>query len=173
VSSHHQYLVETRERTRPVSIGFVGSRDWKDTTLLRHTLYRVLEHQDLTVHLISGRLYIVSGGGGNVDLWAEKHGARMLQTEPIIHRAKWREGGVYDGRAGLKRNTLIVRDSDILIAAWDEESTGTFDSIKKALKKPIPTYICYEDGALHYYVSGIDTGRTLFRNRDDREPLPL
>lgn len=170
------YLTNNTIRWREhedVHIGYVGSRKWDDYPLLRDTLYKVIDHQGLTRHFASARLRIVSGGGGNVDLWAERHVARMLMTEPIIHPAKWRENGVYNPAAGLERNTLIVKDSNILIAAWDEESNGAFDSIQKAIGTPIPTYIVYQDGAIHYYARGIDTGRVLFRTRDDRQPIQV
>lgn len=44
-------------------------------------------------------------------------------------------------RAPLERNTEIVNESDYLIAIQHNNSSGTQDSINKALKKGIPTKI--------------------------------
>jgi len=74
---------------------------------------------------------IVSGGcpkGGDrfAEIISTKYGIPI-----VIHEARW---GLYGMYAGFKRNTLIARDSDILIACISpDRKGGTEDTIRKYL----------------------------------------
>lgn len=78
----------------------------------------------------------VSGGcpqGG--DRFCEEI-ARKLGATIIIHHADWAR---YGRSAGFKRNGLIARDADVLIACVAEDRTGgTEDTIRKFLKTHSP-----------------------------------
>ena len=54
--------------------------------------------------------------------------------------------------APKERNTDIVKNSDILVAFWDMESTGTLDSITKAidLNKKVYLYNIKENKTILY-----------------------
>jgi len=78
---------------------------------------------------------IVSGGcpkGG--DRFAEIL-IKKYNTPKKIFRAKWRRHGRYDKYAGFKRNTLVARFGDEVIACVASDRTGgTEDTIKKFKK---------------------------------------
>lgn len=68
--------------------------------------------------------------------------ARECGLPTIVHTPKWRGAdgrGDYWPGAGLARNTLIVRDSDRIVAFYDGQSDGTADTIEKAERvgKPV------------------------------------
>jgi hypothetical protein len=113
-------------------IGIIGTRrrDTKeDYKLVLEALGNVIESDDYE---------IVSGGcpeGG--DRFAEII-AKKYQMTIKIHYAKWNK---YGKSAGFRRNSLIARDADILIACLPSDgskSKGTEDTISKyeALGKP-------------------------------------
>lgn len=58
--------------------------------------------------------------------------AVKYSTKTIWHQARWEE---YGKQAGFVRNSLIARDSDVLIACVaPDRKGGTEDTIKKYLK---------------------------------------
>lgn len=87
---------------------------------------------------------LISGGAKGVDTWAadefRKMGGRVVEIRP--NYTKFGRG------APLKRNTEIVLGSDDVAAFWDEESTGTLDTMKKALKSGRPMAVFGADGNL-------------------------
>ena len=102
-------------------IGVVGSRSFDNYDLMQKTL------ADL------GPTVIVSGGAGGADKmaarYAQENGLDLIEFKP-----NWKLGR----HAGLLRNTQIVEASDFVLAFWDGKSTGTQDSVKKALDRGIP-----------------------------------
>lgn len=78
---------------------------------------------------------IVSGGckkGG--DRFAELL-ITKYNTGKEIHKAEWVKGGVYDRSAGHKRNTIVARVSDVVVACVASDRTGgTEDTIRKFVK---------------------------------------
>ena len=95
----------------------VGSRGFNNYDLLSEELskYNICE--------------IVSGGAAGTDKLAERYAAEW--EKPIkVFKPDWSTGR----GAGLARNTDIINVAEIIIAFWDGESTGTFDSINKAKK---------------------------------------
>ena len=106
-------------------IGIVGSRrrdSQEDYELLLKAFLEIYEEGDK----------IVSGGcpkGG--DFFAEVI-ANKAKIPIIIHKAEWNK---YGRGAGMKRNTYIAEDSDIIIAIVAPDRTGgTEDTIRKAIK---------------------------------------
>jgi hypothetical protein len=127
-----------------VKIGVVGTRTFPNEQIIFSALNQC--------EYLLGPFQIVSGGAGGPDLWAEEWAMEQALVDPgswslpIIHEAKWRVNGVYNRTAGLERNTLIVRDSDAILAFWDGQSHGTYDTITKAKRMGKPVLILYPDG---------------------------
>lgn len=88
----------------------------------------VVAHLDgKAVHLV------VSGGAKGADTFATAWYAKRHRLPTRVHRPK-QEAGQSWGAAALARNTLIVSDSDLVIAFVHPTSRGTFDTIRKAQK---------------------------------------
>lgn len=119
----------TRSRMiNAMRVAIVGCRDWRDTSVIRDLIER-----------LPADTVVVSGHGGNVDLYAERAAkARGLQT--LIFPADWKK---YGRSAGPLRNATIVGNSDYVIAPWDGKSHGTHDTIRKAESAGIPVQIVY------------------------------
>lgn len=86
---------------------------------------------------------IVSGGAQGPDTFAETWSKQSHVAMPFLgFYAKWKVNGMTDKGAGFKRNWLIVRNCDHLLAFWDYESEGTKNSIDiaKQLGKKITIY---------------------------------
>lgn len=97
----------------------VGSRNYSD-------LDRVVRY---VASLPEGSI-VVSGDGGDVDKTAAQ-AARDRGWKPIIKPADWKKYGL---PAGPMRNTQIVAEADVVIAFWNGISSGTMDTICKAVK---------------------------------------
>ena len=76
---------------------------------------------------------IVSGGALGVDTLAIRY-AKEHDIPKVEHLADWDK---YGKSAGYRRNKLIVRDADFMVAFPASDSKGTIDSIKQAQKKGI------------------------------------
>lgn len=109
-------------------IAVIGSRR-RDT----HADFCVTETCFLTVYE-EGDI-IVSGGckrGG--DRFAELLIIKY-NTGKEIYKAEWTKHGVYDRSAGHKRNTIVARVSDVVVACVAPDRTGgTEDTIRKFAK---------------------------------------
>lgn len=103
-------------------VAVVGSRRFHDYELLERTLKPYLP------------FVLISGGAPGADELAEKF-ARNYDLEVIIHYPEWRK---YGRKAGMLRNTFIVRDCEFLIIFWDGHSKGTEMVINLAKKKCKP-----------------------------------
>lgn len=104
------------------TISVVGSRTFKDYTLLKRTLNEIRERSH------ERSVVLVSGGARGADQLAERY-AREYSLPIRILSPDWNR---YGKSAGLRRNTDIVQECDILVAFWDQKSNGTRDSINKA-----------------------------------------
>jgi hypothetical protein len=73
---------------------------------------------------------VVTGGAPGVDMWAED-----LATERGLRVAVVRPSRRGPHLAGdyFKRNTVIVRGAEIVVAFWNGSSRGTLDSINEAI----------------------------------------
>jgi hypothetical protein len=105
-------------------IGIVGSRNFGD-------LSRVSKFVEILHQRYGDRLVIVSGGAKGVDSAAEK-AADELGIKKMIFLP--RPGKPFH-IAAMERNTEIVDYSHWVYAFWSvtKESTGTIDSMRKAL----------------------------------------
>jgi predicted Rossmann fold nucleotide-binding protein DprA/Smf involved in DNA uptake len=111
-------------------VGIVGSRDFNN--------FELFEKKILEWEKVNGSINkIVSGGCRGVDKLAELF-AKKYKKSVIIHNAEWKK---YGRKAGPKRNSLIVADSEHIIAFPSDKSVGTYDTIKKAQNRGIKTTI--------------------------------
>ena len=100
--------------------GIVGSRSFQDWDRFVVELDRLMTGQVVD--------RIVSGGADGADSLAERFA--LERGIPItVHQADWER---YRSKAGPKRNRLIVRDSDVIVAFWVGVSTGTKNTIRRA-----------------------------------------
>ena len=105
------------------AIAMVGSRDFPNLQVVRWTVQKLSEYRDEP-------LTIVSGSARGVDRTAEL-AARAWGLGVLSIPADWSKGR----GAGIIRNSDIVARCDALVAFWDGESPGTYDSICKAAAK--------------------------------------
>lgn len=105
------------------TVGIVGCRKFKDYDIFKEKIQEwIIENGQINK--------IISGGASGVDSLAEQY-ATEFDIELVIHKPDWDK---YGNAAGPKRNTLIVNDSDKLIAFPSKSSKGTWDSVRKAKK---------------------------------------
>ncbi len=117
------------------NIGIVGSRSFNNREVLDSVLSKIMLSEGKPTN-------VVSGGASGADTlgsdWADDNGVSKLIFEPRYSdfpkkTRRW--------EAPKARNTTIVENSDVLVAFWDMKSTGTKDSIDKALARGVNTYI--------------------------------
>lgn len=76
---------------------------------------------------------VISGGARGVDRWAVEEAQRCALTWHE-YKARWMApDGSRDRNAGYVRNTTVVANADHVVAFWDGRSSGTLDTIVKAL----------------------------------------
>lgn len=104
-------------------VAIVGSREYPNLEL-------VIEF----VKALPENTIIVSGGARGVDRTAEVT-ADQRKLSKIIYKPVWhRPDGSKDLGAGMKRNQLIVDRADVVVVFWDGVSSGSRDSINKAMR---------------------------------------
>lgn len=118
-----------------IKIGIVGYRNFKDENKFNLIMKKVMKI--ITKDKSDYKITVISGGASGTDTLAYNWAKKNKYTTKI-HEADWKKFGK---SAGPKRNTLIVRDSDYLIAFLHPDSVGTRDSIKKAEEKNIQVFI--------------------------------
>ena len=118
-----------------MNVAVVGSRGFTEAHVILNALRRwmVLAPEGVT---------LVSGGAQGADtLGAEA--AKELSMPTIIHLPDWER---YGRSAGFKRNELIVRDADVVLAffAPGPLSNGTKHTVALAHKAGKPVFIYHE-----------------------------
>lgn len=101
--------------------GIVGYRRFTNREFFDRKLARVVEERGMPARVTSG------GAVGTDTLareWAQENGVEFAEHLPVSRSA----------RDLLARNTLIVRDSTLVIAFLSRHSRGTWDTINKARK---------------------------------------
>lgn len=104
-------------------IGVVGSRSITDAQKVFEYLNQY-QYEDVM---------IITGGAIGVDSFAEFWARSNKKSHTVFYPNYKKYGKV----APLKRNDLIVGESQKLIAFWDGKSRGTMDSVTKAQDKGI------------------------------------
>ena len=116
------------------NIAVVGTRNFTD----KDTFKRII-NEVITIEGTPNK--IVSGGAIGADTlafeWAIENNTEVLVFKPKYEdfpkKKRW--------MAPKERNTTIVDNSDIVLAFWDMESTGTKDTINKSIKKGKRIYL--------------------------------
>lgn len=101
-----------------------GGRDFTDRALVEKCLIEAC--QDLDPEQVT----IVSGGAKGADAIGESL-AREFITNLCIYPANWDR---YDKAAGHRRNAIMAKNADQLLAFWDGKSRGTAGMIAVATK---------------------------------------
>lgn len=122
-----------------MKIGIVGSRDFKNTKLIKQVVASIYKKYPDVV--------IVSGGARGPDTIAATEAKKLGMQEPIIFPAEWNVNGVVDRGAGMKRNSIIVENSDMIIAFYTN-TNGTKDTIQKTIRKGKSVFIYSENATL-------------------------
>ena len=117
ISDNPKILSKEKIVEIPKKIGIVGTR--------RFSNYR--KFKEMILPKLEGINYdtIVSGGAAGIDTLA-----RHYATEMNLKFIEFPKGN----KSPFKRNTKIALASDIIIALPDSQSTGTYDTIRKARK---------------------------------------
>lgn len=106
-----------------MNIAIVGSREFDNAHIIESAIRRwmVLSPEGVT---------IVSGGARGADTLGEQI-AKRLNLPTIIHLPEWER---YGKSAGFKRNALIVRDADVVLAffAPGPRTPGTSNTVAAA-----------------------------------------
>jgi len=108
-----------------ISIGIVGSRTFPNETKVRQF-----------VRSLPLDWEVCSGGALGVDSWAENE-ARIRRMAVNIHYPNWKELGK---AAGMIRNTLIVQDSDVIVAFY-HNTKGTKNTMQQAVAARKPLFV--------------------------------
>ncbi len=91
---------------------------------------RGLTVDDLGKYLPEGTTEIVSGGADGIDTcagqYAISHGIKLTEFLPEYDK--------YGRAAPIKRNDIIIRNADMVLAFWDGSSHGTKYVINKCRK---------------------------------------
>jgi hypothetical protein len=102
-----------------MKVAIVGSRSFYDSDVL----YSSLDELRKKLHIAE----IISGGAVGADtlgiMYAKDNGIPSRVFLPDWERGR---------QAGFERNSLIVEESDVVVAFWDGKSKGTADTIRKA-----------------------------------------
>lgn len=128
-----------------MKIAVVGSREFKDRTLVDNLMIEIIQFDNWT---------LISGGAPGVDTWAEDF-AKSMHWKTLILKANWKDlshpdaiiktgkYGKYDAKAGIRRNQLIINEADKVVVFWNGKSSGTKSTINMAIKagKPIDIYV--------------------------------
>ena len=109
-------------------IGITGSRNFEPKQTVFDVLNKIYKYNNITK--------IVSGGAKGPDSlgaeWAKQNNIELKE-----HLPDWDK---YGKSAGFRRNSLIVDDSDVILAFWNGESKGTKNTMDTAIKKNKKVY---------------------------------
>lgn len=114
---------------------FCGPRTWSNYALVRETMRQM--------HVLLGSFTVLEGGARGADSFA-RIAAKVLALDWEEVHADWAK---HFKRAGKIRNTqMLDLAPEYVVAFWDGLSTGTLDTITKAVNHyRIPTLIVRRD----------------------------
>jgi hypothetical protein len=105
------------------NVAIVGSRSFESFEQFQDMDVFIQQH--IAVDRIDS---VISGGAVGADTLGAAF-ADAYKINLVTHLPDWK---MYGKRAGMIRNTDIIRGSDIVFAFWDGKSKGTRHSIKLA-----------------------------------------
>lgn len=83
---------------------------------------------------------VISGTARGVDQLGEEYAKR--NNIPVErYPAQWKVNGKLDKSAGYKRNAIMIRVADAVIAIWDGVSPGTKSTIDLADRQGVPCFV--------------------------------
>jgi len=103
------------------NLAIIGSRNFNNYSYAKTKILEIIKNYKIPISKI------ISGGANGADKIAEIF-AKKFNIPIEVISADWSEGK----KAGVIRNTDIIKKSDYVIAFWDGQSKGTLDSINKA-----------------------------------------
>ena len=107
--------------------GIIGSRNFTNKELFLCKVNEVIALEGMPNQVISGGAV---GADAMAEEWAKENAIEFQVFKP---QHKDFPKSIRRFAAPYARNTLIAEHSDIIIAFWDGQSTGTKDTIDKAL----------------------------------------
>jgi len=121
---------------REVYIAVIGSRTFKDYSLLKQTLDELIKQFKVEPIIVSGG---AKGADSLAKMYAIENKLQIKEFYPDWNNLDHPEarikigrfGRKYDANAGLRRNTQIIEEADIVVA-FHNNSPGTADSLRKA-----------------------------------------
>jgi hypothetical protein len=119
-------------------IAIIGSRDFNDYSAFEIYINNIICEDDELNFDNPNNILIVSGGCSGVDSMAERW-AKEHKYKTLIFKPEWSK---YGKAAGPLRNTLIIENSDVIIAFPSKKSVGTYDTINKAKALHKKVVIC-------------------------------
>ena len=121
------------EFAEKLKVAVVGSRIFND----RKRLYDVLDKNHHRIDMV------ISGGAKGADSLGREY-AESRGLPCLIYYPRWYSlDGEYDKAAGFKRNFLIIKACDVVLAFWDGKSKGTAHSLDlaKELDKKVKIFL--------------------------------
>ena len=125
-----------------LKVGVVGSRNFTDERLMTGAVEDLFCIADPTVFISGG----AHGADDMIARIALSMGIDIIEHVPNRARYNW-------PAAAFERNTLIVNDSDMLLAFFGPgqppsvNKSGTMDTVRKAIAKRIPVHLYFQDEA--------------------------
>jgi inosine/xanthosine triphosphate pyrophosphatase family protein len=122
-----------------LNIAIIGSRSFSNVKYLEESMQSVINKENKGSF---ENIIIISGGAKGADRLGKEY-AEKYKLGYKEYKAEWKDlshpdakirtnqYGKYDAAAGHRRNTLIINDSDIVVA-FHNGSPGTADSLRKA-----------------------------------------
>lgn len=99
-----------------MKVAVIGSRSFNDYAEVKNVLSKI----NITL--------LVSGGAIGADSLGEKYAIENNIPTKIFY-PDWEK---YGKKAGFIRNTDIIKEAELVVAFWDNNSKGTLDSLNKA-----------------------------------------
>ena len=118
-----------------MTIGIIGSRNFTDKELFLCKVNEVITLEGMPNLVISGGAI---GADAMAEEWAKENAIEFQVFKP---QHKDFPKSIRRFAAPHARNTLIAEHSDVIIAFWDGQSTGTKDTIDKAIAQSKKVYI--------------------------------
>ena len=120
--------------TNTKNIAIVGSRSFSNFDLLNEVMFEIIKKEGNFANVVSGG---AKGCDTLANEWATSNDVNMIVFLPkydnFPSNKKW--------MAPKERNTLIVENSEIVLAFWDMKSTGTKDTIDKSVERNKKVYL--------------------------------
>ena len=114
-----------------VRIIVAGGRDFNDYELLSAELIKYI--REIAPDAERDGVAIVSGAAAGADTLGARF-ARLNHMPLHVYPAEW---DIYGKLAGFRRNKIMARNADYLLAFWDGKSSGTLHMIKEAPPLPV------------------------------------